>query len=138
MLATGILMPVTDILLSVTGVIDARYWYSVIGSGHWLNARYQWLLLVMGKCYRWWVISNPIRVTGVMPVTNSNLCPLPIRLSHVVIQIWYVVGLPLGLDVWACILLLHAFSKYFLGFFSALIVIISLGSNRFVKITKSA
>ena len=43
------MMPITDILLLVTGVIDARYWYSVIGNGHLLNAHYKWLFLVTGK-----------------------------------------------------------------------------------------
>ena len=30
------------------------------------------------------VLGNAKRVTGAMPVTNSNLCPLPIWLFHIV------------------------------------------------------
>jgi hypothetical protein len=44
-------------LTLVTGVVDARYLYLIIGNGPYGNARYKGQLLVMGK----------------MPVTNDGL-----------------------------------------------------------------
>jgi hypothetical protein len=44
-------------------------------------------------CCIWWVICKAISVTGVMPVTNENLCPLLMTLFHIVYYSRYVPGL---------------------------------------------
>jgi hypothetical protein len=54
----------------------------VIRNGYYHNTRYWSWLLVTGIW--WWVICNAWLVTGVLPVTNVNICPLSKWVFHIV------------------------------------------------------